>query len=309
MTPAVSVVIPAYNARDTLGEQLAALAAQDAAVPFEVLACDNGSTDGTVELVRAAQRERPWLRLVDASARRGASAARNIGAADARASLLLFCDADDVVSSGWVRAFHDALQSAAFAAGAVEHAVLNPGQDWDFGWDRPTFTDPALPQLPAGGSGNMGIRADVFAAVGGFDETLATAEDIDFSWRVQLAGHDLVGVPDAIVHVRKRAGLRAAMRQAYAKGAGGRVLAHRYALIRAEYERQSRSASASFGAGGGGTRLDRLRRLPAKAASILRSPAQATPYLSELAHRAGSRRAEIDGVAQLAPPDRLPRAG
>ncbi|GAA3664827.1 glycosyltransferase [Microbacterium marinilacus] len=307
-TPAMSVVIPAYDAEATLGEQLAALAGQDAEVPFEVLVCDNGSTDGTAELVRAAALTWPWLRLVDASGRRGASAARNIGAAAARAPVLLFCDADDVVSPGWVRAFDEALRGAAFAAGAVEHARLNGGRDWDFGWDRPTFVNPALPQLRAGGSGNMAIRADAFAAVGGFDELLFAAEDIDFSWRVQLAGHALVEAPAAIVHVRKRAGLGAALRQAYAKGAGARVLSHRYAAIREALEREAAPDPATdpeLRAAGGRGRA-RLRRLPGGVAAILRAPARATVHLAALAYRAGYRRARVDGVVQLAPAAALP---
>src|SRR5690606_31786877 len=81
--PELSVVIAAFDARATLGEQLDALAARDVDFAVEVLVCDNGSRDGTPDLVRRRQEREPWLRLVDASARRGPSAARNIGAGQA----------------------------------------------------------------------------------------------------------------------------------------------------------------------------------------------------------------------------------
>ncbi|WP_265523742.1 glycosyltransferase family 2 protein, partial [Oerskovia flava] len=52
--PELSVVIAAFDAEATLGEQLSALAVQvaDLDADVEVLVCDNGSRDGTVELVR-----------------------------------------------------------------------------------------------------------------------------------------------------------------------------------------------------------------------------------------------------------------
>jgi hypothetical protein len=175
----------------------------------------------------------------------------------------------------------------------------------------------------------MGIRAEVFAEVGGFDESLTAAEDLDLSWRVQLAGHRLVGAPSAVVHVRKRGGVRDAVRQARAKGAGSRVVAHRFALVRDAYAQADSHARAAAAAddgasatatepkpeptpapppapGGGIPPADRLARIPAKVLEILRSPSHATPYLAALAYRRGYRRAGVDGIAQLAPPHPLP---
>ncbi|MBP1078558.1 glycosyltransferase involved in cell wall biosynthesis [Microbacterium terrae] len=311
----MSVIIPAYNAAEFLGAQLTALDRQDDAPHFEILVCDNGSTDDTAAIVRAFQEQNPRLRLIDASRRRGASAARNIGAEHATAPLLLFCDADDVVDNGWVGALRRALDDCAFVAGGVEHRMLNPGREWDFGWDRPTFHDPALPQFPACGSGNMGIRAEVFAAVSGFDESLDAGEDIDFAWRVQLAGSALADVPSAILHYRKRGGIAAAVRQGRAKGAGTRVLAHRFALLRAAYADAAQAqrppmveqaAPTKHRAGAG--KLDRLRRLPRKVSEIARNPAAITPYIAAIAFRWGFQTASLADIAQIPVPDPLPPA-
>ncbi|WP_164743481.1 glycosyltransferase family 2 protein [Microbacterium sulfonylureivorans] len=307
----MSVIIPAYNAAEFLGDQLEALAAQQTDLFFEVLVCDNGSSDGTAGVVGSFSSRMPHTRLIDASRRRGASAARNIGARAAEAPLLLFCDADDVVDPGWVSALCAGLRDAPFVAGAVEHRLLNPGREWDFGWNEPTFYDPALPQFPACGSGNMGVRSDVFAEVGGFDESLLAGEDLDFSWRVQLAGHRLVGVPTAVIHYRKRGGIRAAARQGLVKGAGTRTLAHRFALVRDAYGRQrvspvAPSPSVDHRPRRWAERFDRLRRLPRKALEILRNPAAVTPYIASLAFQWGYRTAELSGVVQLPPPGRLP---
>jgi glycosyltransferase involved in cell wall biosynthesis len=315
--PAASVVIPAYNAADFLVEQLDALARQKDAPVFEVLVCDNGSTDGTAAIVQDFASRMPRLRLLDASARRGASAARNIGADAAASPLLLFCDADDVVADEWVRSLASALADAEFVCGAVEHKLLNPGREWDFGWNEPTFFDPGLPQLPACGSGNMGIRRSVFAEVGGFDESLHAGEDLDFAWRVQLAGHRLVGVPRAVIHYRKRGGLRAAARQGRAKGVGTRVLSERFALVRDAYAVGARTAEASAPsaappAGARPSRFaglwDRLSRLPRKALEIVRNPAAVTPYVASAAFAWGYRTARVDDVVRVPVPDRLPPA-
>jgi glycosyltransferase involved in cell wall biosynthesis len=230
-TPEVTVVIPAFNAEHTLGEQLAALSRQ--AVPFgwEILVCDNGSRDATVKVVQAWQERMAHVRLVDASARRGPGAARNIGAAEANAALLLFCDADDVVADDWLHEMHQALQESDFVAGGRRYSVLNAKATGPADWEAPLFTKPFLPQLPAATSSNLGVKAVVFRKVGGFDESLPTAEDIDLCWRIQLEGHPLVGRPEAIVHIRRRASLAAVFKQAYAYGAGDRMIQHKYSDV------------------------------------------------------------------------------
>ena len=95
--PLISVIVPVRNGMPWLEHQLSALSAQDVPVEWEVLVADNGSDDATRSCVERWSGRNPRLHLVDASARRGAAATRNIGVASARGSLLAFCDADDVV--------------------------------------------------------------------------------------------------------------------------------------------------------------------------------------------------------------------
>jgi glycosyltransferase involved in cell wall biosynthesis len=231
----VSVVIAARDAARTLPAQLAALADQRPAARWEVLVADNGSTDGTADLVRAAARDHPWLRLVDASGTRGAGAARNVAARHARGDALLFCDADDVVAPGWVDALHDALRGAALVAGRLEWARLN---------DRSAQRSRALPQvdglqygepvpwLGCASASNLGVRRALFERLGGFDTRARYLQDTDLCWRAQLtADADLAFVPDAVVHMRLRRGLRGAWRQGRGSGMGQRWLAARYGQV------------------------------------------------------------------------------
>ncbi len=228
----LSVVIAAYNAAHTLGEQLESLALQQPAQGWEILVCDNGSTDGTRELVRAWEKDLPALRLLDASARRGPAAARNEGARHATGRSLLFCDADDVVGQGWVRAMQEALRSHTFVAGRLEWQRLN---DAELLRARPLPQQGAglqvstlIPGLRHAGAGNMGIRRELFLRVGGFCVDAPTLEDTDLCWRVQLAGQPLVEVPEAVVHVRLRPSVRGTVRQAFSYGRGERWLTERF---------------------------------------------------------------------------------
>jgi len=229
--PAVSVVLPVHDARDTLPEQLRALGDQHLDQPWELVVVDNGSTDGSGALARAACAGRDGWRVVDAHDGRGAAYARNTGVTAARGDLLLFCDADDVVGDGWLSTLVAALGSADLVAGRWELRRLNAP------WvqrTRPPIQQDGLqsfapPWLPHAGAGNLGFARTLFEKVGPFDEGLIALEDTDFCFRAQLAGHQLVYAHDAVVHVRLRADLRGMYRQMRAYGEGTVVLHRRFA--------------------------------------------------------------------------------
>lgn len=82
----LSVIIPCFNVANTLNAQLEALACQQWSEPWEIIVADNGSTDETVASARQYEQKLSNLRIVDASSRRGASHARNVGALAATAS-------------------------------------------------------------------------------------------------------------------------------------------------------------------------------------------------------------------------------
>lgn len=288
VVPELSVIIPAFDAHETLGEQLQALTAEDTTFPWEVLVCDNGSRDGTRELVRRWQRQIPELRLVDASARRGPSAARNIGAAQARGRLLAFCDADDVVGPGWVACMRTALTTDVLVTGNWEGDLLSSGSAWSVSWTtHPIVTKPFLPWLPGTGAGNLGVHRSVFEQVGGFEELLTTGEDVDLTWRIQLAGHRLVHHPEIVLHVRRRDGLWATFRQAYAYGAGDRQLRARWAPVIAAFTPVNGQASAE------GTQVPAAPRWSARAARVGRTVrnkvTRGRAGLAESAWRIGER--------------------
>lgn len=209
----ISVVIPCFNSAQYLGDQLDGLARQKLDEPWEVIVADNGSTDDPGSVVRAFQSKVPNLRMIDASGGRGVSYARNRGAEAAAGEFLLFCDADDVVAVGWLEAMARAFAEHDLVTGPAEYEKLNvnPGtrpesrttaRVWDY-----------LPIMPHAIGCNMGIRRSLHDAIGGCDETLFAMDDVDYSWRAQLAGAELYFAADAVVHYRVRTSAWVAFKQ------------------------------------------------------------------------------------------------
>jgi GT2 family glycosyltransferase len=200
-----SVVIAAKDVSSVIQDQLRALAAQTFEGPWELIVADNNSSDRTVSVARDAQLLIPSLRVIDASDRRGAGYARNAGAAVARGEFLCFVDADDRVDPHWLEAL----------ARGVDHADAIAGQLIAFTVGRDgteVITDPGFDALPTNRLGflpnattaNLCVRRQLFEELGGFDDRFGTGEDIDFSWRLQLAGYELRLVRDAVVMYRER---------------------------------------------------------------------------------------------------------
>jgi glycosyltransferase involved in cell wall biosynthesis len=199
----ISIIIPVRNGARTVGEQLEALASQDYAGEKEIIVADNGSTDTTVAVVEAYRSHMPYLRLVAASERPGASHARNTGVSHARGDLYLFTDADDIVAPGWVTALAAALEEHDLVVGVMQTSRLNE----QLAWQRPSppnGAQPVLGFLPYAPGGNFGVTRRAFEAAGGFSDRFYRGQDIDFSWRVQLAGYPLQVIPEAMVYYRYR---------------------------------------------------------------------------------------------------------
>jgi glycosyltransferase involved in cell wall biosynthesis len=219
--PAASVVIPCRDAAATLGEQLEALGRQDFAGAFEVVLVDNGSTDNSVGIARGFEGRPGGLRIVSATGRKGAGYARNLGVEAARSEKILFCDADDVVSDGWVRAMVEALGKHRFVAGGRDFQRLSP--EWHkrhhieaLGGDEASVCDLhyiGKQGVPNVGAGNIGMHRQLFLDLGGFDVDLPFHEDVDLCVRAYRAGVSLHPCPEALAYIRVRGDNRSVFSQ------------------------------------------------------------------------------------------------
>ena len=232
----LSVVIPAFNAAATIGEQLEALTAQTWDAQWEVIVADNGSTDETARIVERFALADPRIRLIDAGAVSGASFARNHGVEVSRGTSIAFCDADDVVSDSWVRSMGEALREHIFVTGPQEFESLNPEWLWGIYGTRPAKELQTFEGIfPFGATANLGVRRVVLDRIGGFDVAVSAYEDIDVCLRLWLEGIQLVFVPDAAVHYRYRQDLRSLWKQAVSYGTAAPAIAKSLADAGREY--------------------------------------------------------------------------
>lgn len=96
-TPEISVIIPAYNAQDTIIKCLDSIMYQDGAPDFEIIVINDGSTDNTGKIVQEYCYNRPNIQLANMLQNRGISVARNNGMCLAKGRYITFVDADDMV--------------------------------------------------------------------------------------------------------------------------------------------------------------------------------------------------------------------
>jgi glycosyltransferase involved in cell wall biosynthesis len=222
--PLITVVLPVLDGLPWIEFQLDALTRQDCSLPWELVVADNGSSDGTAEVVTTWADRDDRIRLIDASATAGPGAARNRGVATSSSRLLAFCDADDIVQPGWLTACGEALQDVDAAAGTFDFTLLNGG-----GPSLPVAAaTKQLAFLPAALGSNMCVRRQAFESVGGFCEDLLVGEDIDFSWRLQLAGHSFAVIGDAVVAKREPLDARRVFSCSAAYGRSGADLFRRF---------------------------------------------------------------------------------
>ena len=196
--PLASIIVPVYNGAPTLDGCLEALAGQTAeANTYEVIVVDDGSSDGSGEL--AACHGVTVLRQEHA----GAAAARNRGARQAQAPILLFTDADCEPRADWVEqmlgAFADPEVAGVKGAYRTRQRSLVARfvqAEYEEKYDRLKRES----QIDFVDTHAAGYRADVFWDAGGFDPAFQYDEDQEFSFRVAKAGHKLVFAPAAIVY-------------------------------------------------------------------------------------------------------------
>ncbi len=212
--------MPVRNGGGTLGQQLEALGRQTYQGAWEVIVADNGSVDDTRKVAEGFVGRLPGLRVVDASRCPGICVARNVGSGAARGQFLAYCDADDEATEGWLAGLVTTAAAHDLVGGRIDHVSLNDRmtQTW-----RDTLAVDGLPSklgfLSYAVGSNVGVWSDVLRALGGWNEEYDhSGDDVELSWRAQLAGYSLGFAPNAVMRYRHRHDLRGMMKQAYLYG-------------------------------------------------------------------------------------------
>lgn len=211
--PSVGIVVPVGPGGTTeLAAQLDALVRQTWRGSVSVVLSCNGAPVADVEaIVDATAWPSGWrTAVVDSSAVRGPAAARNAGWRSLDTELVLFCDADDVVSAAWIEAMVEGLAIAGVCTGPLRHDGLN--ERWMWRTVQQPWPIVRFGHLPHTTSANLGMRRSVLEQTGGFDPAFLAAEDIDLAWRATYLGYPTHFRPDAVVQYRLRRSVRALFR-------------------------------------------------------------------------------------------------
>ncbi len=205
----VSVILPCRNAAATLDQAIASIANQTVR-DLEIIAVNNGSTDGTAAVLSAWAARDSRIRRVEVEAV-GLVNALNIGISHARGDILARMDADDVAEPARLSeqlTFLEAHSDIAACGTGVEYfprqklragarryerwinSVVTPAEI-----ERDLFVECPIPHP------TLVLRRDAFDDVGGYRD-MGWPEDYDLVLRLWKAGHRLGKVPDVLLHWR-----------------------------------------------------------------------------------------------------------
>ena len=219
--PDVSVVISCYNKGETIAQSIRSVLLQEG-VHFELIVVDDGSTDGSSNILDAFLRdERVKIIRKDHS---GISATKNIGTANARSDIVYFVDGDCVLDQnslprllssftspriGCVGGAVRAINKSNSIANAIELMQNEVERKWPFG-------------------ANVAYKKDVLARTGGFDESAEAGEDVDLFLRTRKMGFDFAYNPAIVARTVNPESFSSFLNQRYHWGIGFAQLAERH---------------------------------------------------------------------------------
>lgn len=197
----VAVIVAAYNAEQTISSCLESLMSMETDdLDVEVVVVDNGSTDGSREVI---SRDFRRVRLLFES-RRGPAAARNHGIRETSAEWIAFTDADCVVDKDWIAGLVTPLVETDVGISGGRIKSVQPcnriARFGDLIHDHRAAIEER--DRPYAITMNWASRREVLFRAGLFDETLMRGSDADMAFRLGKLGYRIVYRPAAVVYHR-----------------------------------------------------------------------------------------------------------
>jgi len=227
--PRISIVVVTYNNRELNRLCLDSVFARTEWPNREIVVVDNGSTDGTRELLFEASGRHPDLRTILFEANRGFPAAANAGLSSASGRYVILLNNDTVVTRGWATALlrHLAVDPETGLVGPVTNAIANEaripvgysGLDGLPGWATRWVRDHDGETFPIASLAFfcVAMRVELRDSVGLLDERFGIGmfEDGDYCRRVREHGLRILCARDAFVHHWQMASFRRLGEDAY----------------------------------------------------------------------------------------------
>ena len=204
----VTIVIPCYNVEPFAERCFAGLFAQTH-TGLDIIAVDDGSTDGTAALLKDLAARSPFPLQVITQQNKGACAARNTGLHKATGTYIQFMDADDAllpqkIAHQLALAERNALPD--LIVGSV-HTYRADGSLRETDVQHNERRDPWLDLMKhrmGGTPGNLWKRSAV-EAVGGWNEAMASSQEYELMFRLLCNGVQPLFDPEVLTHVHLRA--------------------------------------------------------------------------------------------------------
>ncbi len=203
--PQVSVVMPSFNAADTIVDSIESVQQQTIA-DWEMIIVDDGSSDETVALVEQVTLRDPRVRIIQ-QANSGPSVARNRGVSEAQAAVVAFLDSDDL----W-EPRHLELNLANLSKCTDLGVSFSPcrlmsadGQltgEMTAAWLDDVTIANILSCNPSSTCSALVVRKTAFEETQGFDKRMVHAEDQEWLYRVLTSGWRMRGLAEATVRYR-----------------------------------------------------------------------------------------------------------
>lgn len=229
--PFVSIVVPVYNAEETLTDSLHSLCTLEYPEElFEIIIVLDKSTDRTMDILNTFIDS---IHLIENKKRMGVSESRNFGLSVAQGDYIAFVDSDCVVPHNWLVKLVEYLSSPNVAGVSSYHEPIIEGplrehllrmRSIQFSGDATKQIVVNKPQFPievdAISTNSSIFKKDILFEVGGFDKELISGEDIDLCWRIVERGYKLLLVPDSYISHRLKGNLKGFAKKQYWYGQG-----------------------------------------------------------------------------------------
>jgi glycosyltransferase involved in cell wall biosynthesis len=182
--PKLSVIIPAWNEEKWIGRAIdsvkraAGVYERERGCSAEIIVVDNNSSDRTADIAR-----QHGVRVVHESVN-NIGRARNTGARAARGQYIAFCDADNQITENLLVLIHDHLQDQKVAGGGTWIEPERRNLKINFFY----FIWGVYVRCSRVGVGMMHCRKADFERIGGFDETIYAAEDVQLAYDLKKLG-------------------------------------------------------------------------------------------------------------------------
>jgi glycosyltransferase involved in cell wall biosynthesis len=206
--PLVSVVVAVKNAAETVQESVASIWRQKF-TDWELLIVDDGSNDGTLEILEQLIRGEPRARLLFSSGL-GPAGARNVAISEAKGRYLSILDADDIATRDRLekQAAVLARDQTLAAVGSAAYHFVRPGIAVGVRAATPTSREELAALMQQGAlivwsNSTMCWRKERLDELGGFDPAFPQAEDAELMNRALYHhGMTILGIPDRLVWYR-----------------------------------------------------------------------------------------------------------